>query len=177
MIRKTQEHRWERILRLEPRLSSYEARSRIEAALAAFVQAKAFQKKRSLKRPWGFSYHDVAKMRKRVTELKKEIQPYLPQQRTNSELYVKVRQCATDFDIVAGYLRELECGQTELGSIRESFTGKALNEKRGRNREFIHTCLDGLGERENSITNALTYVVDHPEEFRRLAIPDGPDEQ
>ena len=106
-----------------------------------------------------------------------------------------MRQCVADFDIVAGYLRELESWAkqaqkrsrkregllqelvAELGRIRESFTGKALNEKRGRNREFIHTCLDGLGERENSITNALTYVVDHPEEFRRLAIPDGPDEQ
>src|SRR5438045_1989681 len=99
MIRKAQEHRWERILRLEPRLSRYEAPSRIEAALAAFVQAKAFQNKRSLKRPWGFRYQDAANMRKRVTELKKEFQPYLPQQRTNCERYVKVRQCIADFSI------------------------------------------------------------------------------
>ena len=65
MIWKNQERWWERIIRLEPRLSSYEARSRIEAVVAAFVQAKAFQKKRSLKRPWGFRYQDAANMRKR----------------------------------------------------------------------------------------------------------------
>jgi hypothetical protein len=105
-----------------------------------------------------------------------------------------VRQCVADFDIVAGYLRELESWTKQaekrrrkregllqelvarLGSIRESFTGKPLNEKRGGTREFIHTCLDGLGERENSISNALAYVVDHPEEFRRIDIPDGLDE-
>jgi hypothetical protein len=182
---KDKERWWERIASLEPRLASDEARSQIEAVLTAFVQARTFYKQRKIRRPWGFSYKDAAGMKKRMEELKKDIQPYLPSERTAAGL--KVRQCVADLDLITEYLGGLEwwARQAErrgrkkegllqelvaqLGKIRQSFTGKPL--KSGR--EFLYRCLDGLGEHQTAISNALTYVVDHPEEFRRVAMPDG----
>src|SRR5229473_8613100 len=171
---------WQRIVFLEPELArSEKARSRIEAVLGLYLGHRANIQKRRSKSPWELNHADAAEMKTRVEQLRRELQPYLPHERTMSPLSQKVRQTVADMEVVADYLGRLGAGAEEmaqkgrkrefllqwlvakLGKIRQDITGQQLDWGGGTDR-YINACCAGLGEKDTTITNAKTYVLKHP---------------
>ena len=172
---------WEQIIRHEPQLNSEEAKTRIEAALTRYRNAKTAPPTRKGKSPWAFDYEDAARMKRRVEELKQDIQPYLP--KGVGEFNETVRQTIAGLDVVAKYVGRLEREARlnakqggrqreitlqwlvyELGLIREQITDMNLNRKIP-SRRYIYACLDGLGVERKTIDVAITYVYYHPDQF------------